>query len=139
LRATIENEFLDSLIGNVKLGETGEVFLVNRDGVYQTSPRFGGRIMDQSSLPMASFEGEGGVRILEAGESRTYKRQPSQVVGYAWLKEPQWVLVVKQDYAEAFRDVNHANTLALVFLHVSILAILIVSFLTTKHMIAVVR
>lgn len=139
LRATIENEFLDSLIGNVRLGETGEVFLVNREGIYQTSPRFGGRIMDQSLLPIDSFEGEGGVRILEPGESRAYKKQPSQVVGYAWLKEPHWVLVVKQDYAEAFSDVNHANTLALVFLHLSILAILVVSFLTTKHMIGVVR
>ena len=69
----------------------------------------------------------------------TYQKHPSQVVGYAWLKEPRWVLVVKQDYAEAFRDVNHANTLALVFLHLSILAILVVSFITTKHMIKVIR
>lgn len=139
LRATIENEFLDSLIGNVKLGETGEVFLVNGEGVYQTSPRFGAKIMEKSPLPMGSFEGEGGVRILEPGEISTYKKQPSQVVGYAWLKEPHWVLVVKQDYAEAFSDVNHANTLALVFLHLSMLAILIVSVITTKHMIKVVR
>jgi len=35
--------------------------------------------------------------------------------------------------------VNHANTLALIFLHLSILAILAVAFLTTKHMIKVIR
>ena len=139
LRATIENEFLDSLIGNVKLGETGEVFIVNGEGVYQTSPRFGGKIMEQSPLPVVTFEGEGGVRILEPSEISTYHKHPSQVVGYAWLKEPRWVLVVKQDYAEAFSDVNHANTLALVFLHLSMLAILVVSFITTKHMIQVIR
>ena len=139
LRATMENEFLDSLIGNVKLGETGEVFILNGEGVYQTSPSFGGKIMDKSPLPIANFDGEGGVRILEAQEISAYQKHPAQVVGYAWLKEPRWVLVVKQDYAEAFRDVNHANTLALVFLHLSMLAILVVSFITTKHMIKVIR
>lgn len=139
LRATMDNEFMDSLIGSVKLGETGEVFLLNGEGLYQTSPRFGGKIMDASPLPVASFAGDGGVRILEAQEISTYQKHPSQVVGYAWLKEPRWVLVVKQDYAEAFSDVNHANTLALIFLHLSILAILVVSFLTTKHMIQVIR
>ena len=81
-------------------------------GSIKPSPRFGGKIMDKSPLPIATFDGEGGVRILEAQESSTYQKHPSQVVGYAWLKEPRWVLVVKQDYAEAFRDVNHANTLA---------------------------
>ncbi len=83
--------------------------------------------------------GEGGVRVLEPREISTYQKQPSQVVGYAWLKEPRWVLIVKQDYAEAFGDVNHANTLALVFIHLSVLAILVVSFITTKHMIGVIR
>ena len=139
LRATLENEFLDSLIGNVKLGETGEVFILNGEGVYQTSPRFTGKIMEQSPVPVASFAGEGGVRILEPRVVGTYQKHPSQVVGYAWLKEPHWVLVVKQDYAEAFSDVNHANTLALVFLHLSVLAILVVSFLITKYMIKMIQ
>jgi|WetSurMetagenome_2_1015567.scaffolds.fasta_scaffold07638_2 two-component system, NtrC family, sensor kinase len=139
LRATVETEFLSSLIGGIKLGESGEVYLLNGEGLYQTNPRFGGKIMDRSPLPVATFSGESGVRILDAKEIAVDQAYPSQVVGYAWLKEPHWVLVVKQDYAEAFQDVNHANTLTLVFLHLSILAILVVAFITTKHMIKVIR
>ncbi len=139
LRATIDTEFLASLIGNIKIGETGEVFILNGEGIYQTNPQFGGKIMDKSPLPMTTFEGESGVRILEAAQVGAGQNYPSQVVGYAWIREPHWVLVVKQDYGEAFRDVNQANTLALIFLHVSVLAILIVSLLTTRHMIKVIR
>jgi two-component system, NtrC family, sensor kinase len=139
LRATVDTEFLASLIGNIKIGETGEVFLLNGEGIYQTNPQFGGKIMDKSALSMTTFDGESGVRILEASQAGGGQNYPSRVIGYAWLREPHWVLVVKQDYAEAFRDVNQANTLALIFLHVSVLAILIVSLITTRHMVKVVR
>jgi two-component system, NtrC family, sensor kinase len=139
LRATIDTEFLTSLIGGINLGESGEVYILNGQGVYQTNPRFGGTIMDTSPLPVESFSGESGVRILEAKQIEADRVYPSQVVGYAWLKEPRWVLVVKQDYAEAFQDVNHANISTLIFLHLSILAILAVSFITTKRMIKAIK
>jgi len=139
LRATIDTEFLASLIRNIKIGESGEVFMLNGEGVYQTNPQFGGKIMEKSPFPMQTFDRESGVQVLEARQIGIDQIYPSQVIGYAWLKEPQWVLVVKQDYAEAFRDVNHANTSALIFLHVSILAILIVSFITTQHMIKAIK
>ena len=47
--------------------------------------------------------------------------------------------MVKQDYAEAFGDVNYANTWTLIFLHVSALSILIVSVLITRHMITIIK
>ena len=48
LRATIYSEFLTSLVETAKLGQSGEIFLVNREGVYQTGPRFKGKIMDHA-------------------------------------------------------------------------------------------
>jgi two-component system NtrC family sensor kinase len=61
LRATIYTEFLSSLVEIVKLGRTGEVFLVNREGIYQTSPKFKGKVMDKAPLPMDVFTGESGM------------------------------------------------------------------------------
>ena len=139
LRATIDTEFLTSLIGNIKLGNTGEVFLVNRIGLYQTNSRFGGKIMEKCPLPIETFDGESGVKILEAKQSGGDEHYPSQVIGYSWLKDPHWLLVVRQDYAEAFSDVNHANMSALIFLHVSVLAIIVVSVLTIQHMIRAIK
>jgi two-component system NtrC family sensor kinase len=47
--------------------------------------------------------------------------------------------VVKQDHAEAFDDVNFANTWTLVFLHLAALSILVVSVLITRHMITIIK
>jgi two-component system NtrC family sensor kinase len=49
------------------------------------------------------------------------------------------MLVVKQEYSEAFDEVNYANYATLIFLHLSALTIFIVTFLITKHLINVIR
>jgi len=56
-----------------------------------------------------------------------------------WLDEPRWLLVVTQDYAEAFSEVNHANKATLIFLSVSAFSILGVAILITKYMIGVIK
>ncbi|MEI8182509.1 MAG: ATP-binding protein [Desulfomonile sp.] len=157
LRATVYTEFLTSLVETARLGQTGEVFLVNREGVYQTSPRFKGKIMDKAPLPIESFTGQSGIRIidpmvptdsfaLESGISITdlikyglMRSRSQQIVAYSWLKTPGWLLVVKQDFSEVFGDVNHVNTAILVLLHLSILAILIVSVFTARYMIKAIK
>jgi two-component system, NtrC family, sensor kinase len=139
LRATIDTGALTSLIGGIRIGETGEVFILNGEGIYQTNPRFGGKVMERSRLPVETFNGESGIRVLEGKELGGDENSPPQVIGYAWLREPRWMLAVQQDYAEAFGDVNHANVSTLVFLHLSILAIVIVSVITIQQMIKLIR
>ncbi len=157
LRATIYTEFLSSLVETARLGKTGEVFLVNQEGVYQTSPRFNGKMMDKASLPMDSFTKENGILVTDARrpvgsfdlESATLisdlvrngplQSGSQQIVAYSWLKRPSWLLVVKQDYSEVFGDINHVNTAILVLLHTSILAILVVSVFTARYMIKTIK
>ena len=138
LRATIDTEAFRSLVENVRIGKTGEVFLLNEKGILQTSPRFEGRIMQKAALEMEPVHADAKVRILKGlhGNGTPSRRQ---VVGQIWLKEPSWLLVVKQDFKEAFDEVNHANYAVLVFLHLSALSILVVSVFITRHMINVIR
>ncbi len=157
LRATIYTEFLSSLVETATLGKTGEVFLVNREGLYQTSPRFKGKIMDKAPLTMDSFTRDSGILITDpAGPMHSFTPEDGtldadlirygrmqagsrQVVAYSWLKNPNWLLVVKQDFSEVFGDINHANTAILVLLHLSILAILVVSVFTARYMIKAIK
>jgi two-component system, NtrC family, sensor kinase len=157
LRATIYTEFLSSLIETATLGKTGEVFLVNREGVYQTAPRFKGKVMDKAPLKMDSFTKDSGILIadpdgrvesflLDRGifDDNLIKQVPmqsgsQQVIAYSWLKNPDWLLVVKQDFSEVFGDINHMNTFILVLLHLSILAILVVSIFTARYMIKAIK
>jgi len=140
LRATIDTEAFRSLVENVRIGKTGEVYLLNPEGIFQTTPRFGGKIMDKASLPMEPMHPGTRTRILDPSPGEGKKgKTPRQIVATAWLREPQWMLVVKQDYDEAFGEVNYANYASLLFLHLCALTILIVSILTTRHLVKVIQ
>jgi len=138
LRATVDSEAFRSLVENVRIGKTGEVYLLNQQGIFQTSSRFEGRIMEKAAFEMEPVHSGIKVRILDA-QPANGTRHPRQVVSHVWLDEPKWLLVVKQDYAEAFTDVNHANYAVLFFLHLSALIILIVTVFITRHMINVIK
>ncbi len=55
LRATINTQVFRTLVENVRIGETGDVYLVNTQGLYQTAPRFGGSIMEHADLTVEPF------------------------------------------------------------------------------------
>lgn len=139
LRATIDTEVFRSLVEGVTLGKSGEVFLLNRQGVYQTSPRSGGRIMEASEYAATEIHPGTQVKILEGKTGRDGVRFPKRIVAQAWLQEPRWLLVVTQDYAEALSEVNYANTVTFLFLHVSALIIVIVTLLVTRYMITTIK
>ena len=136
LRATINTEVFRSLVENVRIGESGEVYLLNKKGVFQTSPRFRGKIMEKAPFPVESVHKNTRIRVLDADDQ---KQLPRRIVAQAWLKEPRWMLVVTQDYSEAFSEVYHANYAIMVFLLLSAIAILIVTFIITKHMVGVIK
>ena len=136
LRATINTEVFRSLVENVTIGKTGEVYLLNQQGIFQTSPRFRGEIMEKSPFPVESFHQGTRIRTIDADDQNNI---PRQIVAQTWLKEPHWMLVVKQNYSEAFSDVNHANRVTVIFLILSAIATLIVTVVITKHMVAVIK
>ena len=63
----------------------------------------------------------------------------NQIVGKAWLDPPGWLLVIKQDYSEAFAEVNHSRQVNLIFLYISAISILIVSLFITRYMVGIIR
>lgn len=139
LRATVDTEAFRALVENVMIGRTGEVFLVNGNGIYQTTSRFSGRIMESSSMPVGEFHP--GIRVRqEFAESSSIGKPPDlQIVSTAWLEMPQWMLVVRQNLDEAFGVENRANLSVLVFLHVSAATILLVTVLVTRNLLNLVK
>ena len=139
LRATVNTDAFRALVENVEIGRTGETFLLNTEGVFQTSSRFSGEIMGRSGFPVGEVHEGIQQRILENVQGPRGKRLSKAIVFCSWLKNPRWLLVVQQDYDEALADVTHANTWSLVFLAVSTLSILTAAVLITRHMITIVR
>jgi two-component system NtrC family sensor kinase len=107
LRATIDSARFSSLVEGVRLGGTGEAFLVNREGLYQTHSRLHGQLLTPWDLEMPGHFA--GVRLLED----VTRRGRDVVLAKTWLKNGDWLLVCQQDTDDAFEPLYQARRLAL--------------------------
>jgi len=139
LRATIDTEVFRSLVENVHIGKTGEVYLANPQGILQTSPRFSGKIMGPAPLPVEPAHVGIKVRLLKGESDGGRKSLGSQIVGQAWLKEPKWLLVVRQSRSEAFSELKDALHVSLIFLALSAFTVLILAIYITRYMIKIIK
>ncbi len=135
LRATINTDVFRTLVENVRIGETGEVYLVNRQGIFQTSPKFSGKIMEKSTVDINDFSGT----VVDIHADNTEKGSQEYIVGKSWISQPEWLLVIRQKYTEAFSEINHATDMNLIFLHISALSIFIVAIFITRYMVKIIR
>ncbi|BBD08163.1 sensor histidine kinase [Desulfovibrio ferrophilus] len=101
LRATVDQGLFGNLVQGVSIGETGEAYIVNRDGVLQTKLRSGGDIlMKDTSLGS----------ILEIRGNRA-SRTDEYIYATATLNYGMWLLVVRQKTEEAFQELDWASLL----------------------------
>ncbi|MBI4800799.1 MAG: two-component sensor histidine kinase [Desulfarculus sp.] len=107
LRATIDSARFSTLVEGVRLGSTGQAFIVNRQGLYQTRSRSHGQLLSAWDLPMPSHFPW--VRVLED----VNRHGRDVVLAKAWLKGGDWLLVCQQDTSDAFQPLYQARRLGL--------------------------
>ncbi|MCF8039350.1 MAG: GHKL domain-containing protein [Desulfohalobiaceae bacterium] len=96
LRATIDSKVFSEIVQKAQVGRSGNAFILNSGGVFQTPPRFAGdKLLDESGLDPEKF-GQN-LSLLEE------KNAQGQTVLYcgAWLEGHEWLLVVSQTLEES--------------------------------------
>jgi len=127
LMACIDFSGIAQIIKSTPIGHTGEIYLVNREGVFLTTTRIGKakpgeRILDRdvSQYLVKDTSGEyidyRGVRVI-----RVYKR----------LYDLDWTLIVEQDSTELFSDIRIFNNIFLAFTGLFIMFAIIGSYLVS--------
>jgi len=104
LRATIDTELFSELVESVRIGETGDVYLLNSEGSYQTVSHGAVDLM-QKDPGGAAFPDTGG------GVSTFIKTDPSgrtYLYAVTSLSEKNWQLVTRLDKAVAFSSFQAA-------------------------------
>ena len=90
LRATIDSIRFEEILRSAQIGRTGDAFIINRDGLYQTRSRFNGNALETSAIDPEQFGG--GVPVVSMsdwnGDERFYAG--------SWLKDNKWLLVINQ-------------------------------------------
>ncbi|MBC8431590.1 MAG: GHKL domain-containing protein [Desulfobacterales bacterium] len=126
LRATVDSDMFNQLVRTAQTGRSGDAYILNKEGVYQTNPRFSGKILGKSNLPLTLFgQGTTIAEKIKAGG------QTKHVAG-TWLKNNEWLLVITQDVADekgGLLTTRHTEIMIILF---SCLAIIMTTFFALR-------
>lgn len=100
VRATLDNRGLHRLVRSLEVGTEGDVFLLNRDGFYQTPARNRG-VLEPSGISLPP-------PFPQVHERRVRNSGKTLRQAMAWINDGQWLLVVQQPEEEILAPVNRA-------------------------------
>jgi two-component system NtrC family sensor kinase len=127
IRATIDSHIFNDLVKNVRIGKTGEAYLLDAQGVFQTDRRSGGILMHRDPDRPKYGAVHAGIKTFIGtdawGETFLYAT--------TWLKDNNWLLVVRQEKADAFRALHRAAYLIVLTSVLGGAAIVTVAFFVT--------
>jgi two-component system NtrC family sensor kinase len=133
LRATIDFVAFNHLVENIRIGETGFAFILNRKGEFQTKPRLD--ILSGEEPYQSLINGDNkhkkDIRVVhqidDSGRRNIYVA--------ALLKDRDWLLVYQQNAEDAFSDLNHTLRITLIIFLISGFGVVVVAFLLSRRMV----
>jgi two-component system NtrC family sensor kinase len=133
LRATIDPDILGDIIRSAQTGRTGDAYLLNRAGVFQTQPRFRHRILEEAPLDTEQFGGR--VTVMEQANAEGQQR----LYAGSWLKDRKWLLVIEQDPKEPLQDLFAVRNVEILIISLGVAAIIATVVITTRLMMSRLR
>ena len=127
LRATIDSDIIDNIVRGAWIGKKGDALIINRENVLQTTPRFGGKVMEPPKAP--DFAAATGTTVEEMdfrGETVLYAT--------SIIKLKKWVLVISEAPTEQLTPLLQARFLAALIGLGGVLLIVIGAYFTTRAM-----
>ena len=132
LRATVNPKVFTTLVSKGRLGKTGECFILDSDGRYQTPSITGTPIFSKSGIKMPFPYSDlrttsiqtGGVRII-----RTTK----------WINNRQWLLVAQQEEGEVNAPIAAATLKGMAVFAIGALIIVLAALFSTNHLVRLIR
>lgn len=131
LRATIDTELFSNLVESARIGNTGEVYLLNNEGIYQTISRGAVDLMqkDDNIENFPNSTHHAATFILPDSRGNLY------LYAVTDLQEKNWRLVARQEKTEAFSSLRTATRLITVTEALGVLVILMAAFCLTRFII----
>ncbi len=105
LRATFNTDYFSRLVAT-QIGRTGEAFIVNSEGLYQTQTRSGGTLLAPSGFPDLTLHRDIRVRELRMDGTR-------YLYATTWLSKPRWLLVSRQAASDVYLPLRRASIMGM--------------------------
>ena len=132
LRATIDFEYFNSMVKNIRLGHTGFAFILNQLGEFQTNTsteimRSGHSFLDYL---------HGNLKGVTVGRVQLIRESGREwIVAASRLKNGAWVLYLEQEWNDAFSELLRARLMTLLAFFVGTLLIFIVALVLSRRMV----
>ncbi len=128
LRATIDTDIFDAMVRAAQVGRKGDAFVLNRNNVLQTTPRFGGELLSTlASPPHSRFSGIVVEESTISGERA--------LLGLAWLRHKDWLLVIREEPVENILPLTQARFLALALIACGVFVIAMGALFIARSMV----
>ncbi|MDY7032840.1 MAG: ATP-binding protein [Thermodesulfobacteriota bacterium] len=135
IRATIDTLLFNDIVERVRMGKTGEAYILNKNGQFQTQRRSGGNLMEQEKDSWMSLETHSGTKTFvekdTSGEAYLY--------AVTWLKDNQWLLVVRQEKSDAFHALRSATYIVILISILGGVSIIAMAFYMTTRIVSNMR
>jgi two-component system NtrC family sensor kinase len=139
VRATIDFVAFNNLVEDIRIGETGFAFIVNKKNEFQTKPRMG--ITSENNLyqklleipPKSLDEVHITHQRIDEGDGIFYGDEYIYVSSF--LKNGDWLLVYRQNASDAFSIVRKAFQFALLIFIFGGLGIITMAIFLSKRMV----
>ncbi|MHB8069638.1 MAG: sensor histidine kinase [Desulfobaccales bacterium] len=127
LRATINSDIIESIVHAAQVGKSGDAFIINRNNILQTTPRFSGTLLSTPKTPdFAAATGTIVEELVYQGETGLYATSV--------IKNKKWVLVITEEPKEQLTPLLRARFITFLVSGAGVLLIILGAVFTTRAM-----
>ena len=133
LKTTINFKAFNSLVENLRIGQTGFAFILNKKGEFQTTPSYDftpqkgcyGFFLDCGGETIVDDK----VQVVE----KTFEGGAKNLYATSFLKVGDWLMIFRQESRDAFVELNRTQNMAVLMIIMGGLVIVTLTSILTKR------
>ena len=129
LHAVLNPEQLTESIAQIDVGAKGDLFIINREGVLQTSSRYYGPVFNKISMAVPEYAPK--ARVFESIDDKKNRI----VIGYAHIPDTPYILMIIQEQSERIQPWYKTTWAFAGILAASVITILLVTLGVATHLV----
>ena len=128
-RATIDTKRFNQLISEVELIGNGDAFLINHQGILQTSTRSHGLALESIKLPIPEYSEHTAVFEVDDVDGERY------VIGYAYLPDTPFILMITEQKSVLMAPWLKTQIVIISFVAFGVIGILLAIYFVATHLV----
>ncbi|MFZ5808756.1 MAG: methyl-accepting chemotaxis protein [Chloroflexota bacterium] len=139
---TVPTDYVKQLLSNGWKGETGDAYLVNKEGFFISPPRYADQLKQQGLIKeRAELEYQVDTYAVQQaaagnhGTSEYVDYQGKTVLGaYYPIEGTSWSVIIEQDHSEALAALNHLRNMSILITFVTAIIVVLLAFLLARSL-----